>query len=117
MTWVYKIADVSDWRSARDAGIYGGSVIDAADGYIHLSTGKQLSETARRHYRGRSDLIVARIDLARLEPAVRWEPSRGGDLFPHLYDVLPLATVDSERPARVSEEGQLIFVDGGPPWP
>ena len=62
----YKIAGEADWREAEEGGVYGGSAVDRADGYVHLSTAEQLAETARRHYRGRDDLVLARVDLAAL---------------------------------------------------
>lgn len=113
----YKIADAAEWRVARAAGAYDGSSVDRADGYIHMSTAEQLAETARRHYGGRRDLIVARIDLAGLGQALKWEASRGGALFPHLYGFLPMTAVSGEREADVDADGRLVFHDGEHPWP
>lgn len=113
----YKIADAEEWAAARATGAYAGSAVDLADGYIHMSTAAQLAETVRRHYAGRRDLIVARIDLSILGDTLKWEPSRGGDLFPHLYGRLPMTAVTAERAAHAARDGRLMFQDGGHPWP
>jgi uncharacterized protein (DUF952 family) len=81
-----------------EADRFAGAPIDLADGYIHLSTSDQLTETVDRHFVGQSDLWVAAIDLAALGEAVRWEESRGGALFPHIYGPLPLDTVIAYGP-------------------
>lgn len=115
--FAYKLVDAADWEQARSEGVYGGSAVDRADGYIHLSAAAQLGETARRHYAGRRDLMLVAVDLAALVEAVRWEPSRGGDLFPHLYAPLPLSAATSERRLAVREDGEMIFEDGATGWP
>lgn len=89
----YKIIDAGEWREAIAEGQYTGSAADRADGYIHLSTAAQLGETARKHYAGRTDLMLLTVDLAVLEETVVWEPSRGGALFPHIYGPLPVSAV------------------------
>ncbi|HEY0599009.1 DUF952 domain-containing protein [Brevundimonas sp.] len=113
---VYKLADGRDWDAARPAQAYRGSAVDLADGYIHLSTGAQLAETARRHYAGRAGLVLAAVDAATLGEALRWEASRGGDLFPHLYGPLPLAAMTAERRLSVGEDGVMVFEDGAVGW-
>ena len=115
--FAYKLVDAAEWEQARSAGVYDGSAVDRADGYIHLSAAAQLGETARRHYAGRSDLVLVAIDLAALGEAVRWEASRGGDLFPHLYAPLPLSAAAAERRLSVREDGEMIFDDGATGWP
>ena len=87
MTPAYKILTVSEWAVAEAAGLYEGSDVDRADGFIHLSTDAQLHETARKHYAGRDDLMILTLDADHppLKALIRWEPSRGGALFPHLY--------------------------------
>src|ERR1700761_8699887 len=80
----YKVFTADEWDQFR-AGVFEGSPIDKADGFIHLSTASQLAETVDRHFVGQSGLIIAAIDLAALGDAVRWEPSRNGQLFPHVY--------------------------------
>lgn len=106
MNTAFKIVDAAEWVSARRAGVYAGSAVDRADGYIHLSTAGQLEETARRHYAGRTGLRLLEVDLDRLD-AVKWEPSRGGDLFPHQHGPLPVAAVLADRPMTVSEAGVM----------
>ena len=100
----YKILAAEEWRAAVAEGRYEGSAVDLADGYIHMSTGEQLVETARRHYAGRDDLARFGADLV-------WEPSRGGDLFPHLYAPLPVAAVTAVRALSVAEDGAMLFED------
>ena len=85
MTRVYKILDGEAWEAARRAGVFDGADVDRADGFIHLSTAAQAGETARRHFAGRLGLVIAGFEAEVLGPALRWEPSRGGDLFPHLF--------------------------------
>lgn len=92
-TVAYKIIDASEWDEAVADGVYTGSAVDRADGYIHLSTAGQLDETARRHYAGRTNLMLLTVDLARLGGTVVWEASRGGALFPHIHGPLPVGAV------------------------
>jgi uncharacterized protein (DUF952 family) len=93
----YKVLTADQMRDL-EADRFAGAPIDLADGYIHLSTSDQLTETVDRHFVGQSDLWVAAIDLAALGEAVRWEESRGGALFPHIYGPLPLDTVIAYGP-------------------
>jgi uncharacterized protein (DUF952 family) len=79
--------------AALAAGAFDGAPIDRAHGYVHLSTAAQLTGTVERHFSGQTDLTIAAVDLAVLGPAVRWEPSRDGQLFPHLYGTLVLQAV------------------------
>lgn len=106
-TVAYKIIDAGDWAAARAAGAFAGSADDRRDGFIHLSTAEQLAETARRHYAGRDGLALLTVDLAALGDTVRWEPSRGGALFPHIYGLLPASAVVAERPLSVDAEGRM----------
>lgn len=92
-TVAYKIIDAAEWREAVAEGAYGGSSVDRADGYIHLSTAAQLDETARKHYAGRENLMLLTVDLTALEDTIVWEASRGGALFPHIYGDLPVKAV------------------------
>ncbi len=89
---IYKICGRALWRAAQTDGQFRGTPDDIRDGFIHFSTGAQLAETAAKHFAKQGDLILLAVDAA-LGPSLRWEPSRGGDLFPHLYGVLPLAAV------------------------
>lgn len=92
-TVAYKIVDAAEWREAVAEGAYAGSAVDRADGYIHMSTADQLEETARKHYAGRTGLMLLTVDLSALGETLVWEPSRGGALFPHIYGDLPVRAV------------------------
>ena len=113
----YKLVDRAEWRAALAAGAYAGSVVDRADGYIHMSTLAQLAETARRHYAGRTDLVLVEVALAPLGEALKWEASRGGDLFPHLFSPLPARADAPQRGLSVDAEGVMRFDDGAVGWP
>lgn len=90
---IYKVCDAAEWRAAEAAGQYVGAPVDLADGFIHFSTAQQLRETVRRYFAVNGDLVLVETDGARLGEALKWEPSRGGDLFPHLYAPLPMEAV------------------------
>ena len=100
MTAIYKILPRAAWDEAVAAGRFDGSPVDLRDGYIHFSTAGQALETAARHFRGESGLVVVAVEAEALGAALRWEPSRGGQLFPHLYAPLDpaLATGVTEAP-------------------
>jgi uncharacterized protein (DUF952 family) len=100
MTLIYKILPRADWEAALAAGRFDGSPVDLKDGYIHFSTAAQAQETAARHFRGQAGLVVVAFEAETLGADLRWEPSRGGQLFPHLYGPLHpgLATRVSEAP-------------------
>ena len=112
---VFKICSHTSWREAQAAGRYAGAPVDVADGYIHLSTAAQVGETAARHFAGQGDLVLIAVDthvLAKLPGgALKWETSRGGDHFPHLYGDLPVAAVLWARPLPVGEDGRHVFPD------
>src|SRR5712691_117158 len=93
MAIIYKICPASLWHEAERAGIFRGSAHDRRDGFIHFSTAAQLSETAAKHFSDAADLVLLHSDTAALGDALKWEPSRGGALFPHLYGDLALAAV------------------------
>jgi uncharacterized protein (DUF952 family) len=107
----YKIVDAAEWRAAVAEGRYDGAAVDLADGYIHMSTEAQLAETARRHFTGRGDLLLLTVDLTRFGDDLIWEPSRGGDLFPHLYAPLSVSAVTTSRAFSVTAEGEMAFED------
>lgn len=113
----YKLVDRAEWAAARAAGAYAGSTVDRPDGYIHLSGAGQLAETARRHYAGRADLMLVTVDLSALGDGLKWEASRGGALFPHLYGPLPISAAVGERPLSVDADGVMRFDDGAVGWP
>jgi uncharacterized protein (DUF952 family) len=101
-TLIYKILRPSESAQAQAAGMFAGSADDERDGFIHLSTREQLRGTIERHFAGERDLIVLEIDASALGDALKWEPSRGGALFPHLYAELPLdAIVRRLTPAEI----------------
>lgn len=102
---IYKIASTDDWARARAAGQLVGTPVDIADGYIHFSTAAQLVETLAKHYRGASGLVLATIDPELIGIDLVWEPSRGGQLFPHLYAPLPMAAVVAERDLFARPDG------------
>lgn len=85
MTTIYKICPAAAWREAERQGAYRGSADDARDGFIHFSTAAQVAGTAAKHFAGQDDLVLVAVSAEALGAALRWEPSRGGDLFPHLY--------------------------------
>ena len=107
----YKIIAADEWPAIAETGAYGGSDVDLADGYIHLSTEAQFAETASKHYVGREGLMSLTVDLSALGDMVVWEPSRGGQLFPHIYGDLPASAVTARRLFRVDDDGLLH--DGG----
>ncbi len=113
----YKLVDRAEWTAALAAGAYAGSAVDLADGYIHLSTAAQLAETARRHYAGRTGLVLVEVALAPLGEALKWEASRGGDLFPHLFAPLPAMADAPQRGLSVDAQGVMRFEDGTVGWP
>jgi uncharacterized protein (DUF952 family) len=91
---IYKIACFDDWTEALESGSYLGSAKDKEDGFVHFSTGEQLVETLRLHYPQTEDMLaISSVDAEALGDALKWEPSRGGALFPHLYGPLPYAAV------------------------
>ncbi len=106
MPIIYKICERVSWQAAERAGLYRGSDVDARDGFIHFSTGAQVAETAARHFARHIDLMLVAVDGDALGEALKWEPSRGGDLFPHLYAALPLAAVRWVQPLPDEIDGQ-----------
>ena len=90
---IYKICERAAWREAERAGLYRGSALDLRDGFIHFSTAGQVVETAAKHFAGQTDLMLVAVDDEALGPILKWETSRGGALFPHLYAALPLSAV------------------------
>jgi uncharacterized protein (DUF952 family) len=90
---IYKIVPQALWSVAETHGRFDGAPVDHADGYIHFSAAAQVAETAARHFAGQDDLLIVAVKAEKLGPALKWEPSRGGALFPHLYGHLPLSAV------------------------
>ncbi len=111
MTLVFKIVATDAWRAAERIGSFEGAAVDRADGYIHFSTAAQVRETAAKWFAGRDDLTLAAVDADALGPALRWEVSRGGALFPHLYAPLPMSAVVWARPLALRPDGAHDFGD------
>ncbi len=105
MTRIYKILPRTEWEAAQAAGRFDGSAVDLADGFIHFSAADQARETARRYFAGQADLLVLVVEAQALGEALKWEPSRGGALFPHLFGPLPCALVIEARPAPLDADG------------
>ena len=112
MTLIYKICDAAMWQESESRGSFTGAEIDLQDGYIHFSTAAQLAETATKHFRGRDNLVLVAVDTATLD--IKWEPSRGGDLFPHLYADLPTDAAVSAIPMHLDEDGVPVPEGGFP---
>ena len=108
-TTIYKICENALWREAERAGLFRGAPVDARDGFIHFSTAAQVRETAPRHFAGAADLMLIAVETAALGGALRWEVSRGGDLFPHLYGPLPLAAVLWAKPLPLGGDRRHVF--------
>lgn len=102
---IYKILPRAEWTAAQAAGRFEGSAVDRRDGYIHFSTAAQAGETARRYFAGQADLVVLEVEGDDLGQALRWEPSRGGDLFPHLYGSLDCGVVRAAHSAPLGPDG------------
>ncbi len=106
---IYKIVPRALWQKARDAGVFKGAAIDLTDGYIHFSTADQVKETAARHFTGQEDLLLVAVDGSVLGDKLVFEPSRDGNLFPHLYGELPVDAVLWETPLTLNEDGAHQF--------
>ena len=112
MPLIYKICPRALWRDAEAAGRFAGAPIDRQDGFIHFSTADQAVETAARHFAGQSDLLLVAVEAEALGDGLRYEPSRGGDLFPHLYGGLPLDAVVAVDDLPLGEDGRHVFPAG-----
>lgn len=103
----YKVLTAEQMEVLETEGTFTGAPVDLADGYIHLSTAAQLDETVAKHFAGQDNLHVAAVDLPVLGDAVKWEPSRGGVLFPHIYAPLPLSAVIAYGPLERDDAGKV----------
>lgn len=108
---IYKIVPMELWQEARSLGVFRGAPIDLKDGYIHFSTAAQAVDTARLHFAGETGLMLVAVDAFVFGDSLKWEPSRGGDLFPHLFADLPFDAVLWERPLPVGPDGLHVFPD------
>jgi len=102
---IYKICPASAWREAERRGVFRGSADDIRDGFIHFSLASQVAETARKHFFGQTGLFLIEVDAAALGDALRWEPSRNDELFPHLYGELDLGAVIGVLDLRARSDG------------
>jgi uncharacterized protein (DUF952 family) len=109
MPSIYKIVPADLWRKAEASGVFHGSPVDLSDGFIHFSSAAQVEETAAKHFAGQQNLLLVRVDADALGPALKWEPSRGGALFPHFYGALALESVHSTEALPLGEDGLHRF--------
>jgi uncharacterized protein (DUF952 family) len=110
-TIIYKICPAALWREAERAGVFLGMPIDRQDGYIHFSAADQVAETAAKHFAGVRDLVLIAVDGGALGPMLKWEPSRSGALFPHLFRSMPLSAVLWVKPLPLDANGRHVFDD------
>ena len=103
----YKVLTADEMAALERDGTFAGAPVDVADGYIHLSTADQLTATVDKHFAGHSDLHVAAVDLGSFGESLKWEESRGGELFPHLYAPLLLETVIAYGPLERDDDGAV----------
>ena len=109
MSLIFKICHTAEWRTAEREGIYAGSAKDREDRFIHFSTAEQVRGTLERYYAGAGDLALVAVDPKPLGPALKYEPSSGGALYPHLYGTLPLAFVKWVKPIRRRADGAFLL--------
>ena len=109
MTLIFKIVGAQEWRAAEAAGVFHGAGVDLADGFIHFSSADQVAATAARWFAGRADLVLVAVDERPLGKALRWEASRGGALFPHLYGALDTSAVRWRRDLPLDGDGRHEF--------
>jgi uncharacterized protein (DUF952 family) len=109
MTTIYKICTTTEWNEAEHAGVYRGSAVDLKDGFIHFSTSEQAAETAAKWFAGQRDLVLVAVDADVLGDKLKWEPSRGGALFPHLYGELEIKAVLRVDPLPLDSAGHHMF--------
>ena len=107
---IYHVCRRDELEAARGSGSYGGSSQDRADGFIHFSSAAQVVASVARHRAGQDGLAIVEVDAARLSAALRWEPSRGGALFPHLYGALPFAAITRVADLPLGPAGHVF------PW-
>jgi uncharacterized protein (DUF952 family) len=113
-TIIYKICESALWRGAERAAVFRGTAVDLRDGFIHFSTAAQVRETAALYFAGAEDLMLVAVDAGALDRALKWEVSRGGDLFPHLYGELPLSAVLWVKPLPLGRDRRHVFPELAP---
>ena len=104
---IYKVCSKVVWEEIRQLTSWNGSSHDLRDGFIHFSTASQLEGTVHKHYAGQTDLMLLAIDADTLGEALKWEPSRDGDLFPHLYGPLPISMIVSAQDLAMAPDGTI----------
>ena len=109
MTVIYRILSREAFEAAQQSAAFLGSAHDLRDGFIHFSAAHQVVETAQKHYAGQSDLVLLWVDAEALGAALKWEASRGGDMFPHLYGPLPMSALLRAEPLPLAADGQHVF--------
>jgi uncharacterized protein (DUF952 family) len=107
--FIYKICPETLWRAALTAGVFHGAPVDLRDGFIHFSTAPQVVETAAKHFAGQDNLLLLHVDTTRLGERLKWEVSRGGALFPHLYGDLALEAVSRIDKLPLGADGAHVF--------
>lgn len=105
MTLIYKILSRAEWQAAQGSGQFEGSAVDHADGFIHLSAADQAQETAAKWFRDQADLVLLGVEAEALGADLKWEASRGGALFPHLYRPLLVSEVLSQADLHLDADG------------
>jgi uncharacterized protein (DUF952 family) len=106
---LYKVVPRPIWTEAEHAGEFTGSGIDLTDGFIHLSTASQVIETVQKHFAGQQNLLLISIDAGKIAEDLKWEPSRGGALFPHVYGTIPIDAVRATHPLPINSNGEHQF--------
>lgn len=106
---IYKVVSETEWQLAEQDGVFKGAAIDLADGYIHFSTKEQVLETVEKHFKGKDELMLIRFASEQFGELLRWEPSRGGALFPHLYAELPCHAAEQRWKLAMNEDGSHEF--------
>ncbi len=109
---IYKVMTEAAFEASWSQGHFTGSADDLRDGFIHFSAAHQLEATLAKYFAGQEDLVLLAVDPDRLSPALTWEPSRGGALFPHLYAPLDLAAVLWAEPITLGEDGSHVLPEG-----
>jgi len=110
--FAFKLLRPEEWAQWRDSRLFTGAPVDLADGYVHLSTRDQVRETAAKWFADVDPTILVMVDLAALGDTLRWEPSRGGALFPHVYGAIPFTAVAGHSKLRLGDDGAHLFPAG-----
>ena len=106
---IYKVMTKKEWQDAKQNGVFKGSEVDVSDGFIHFSTAAQVQETVGKHFAGQQDLLLIRFGAEQFGDVLKWEISRGGDMFPHLYGDLPVEAANSVWQLPLKSDGQHQF--------